>query len=82
MITIDDARKRASDLVESGDPTRPIMIMTTPFKLACLDLHLAIYQDAMSSHLPNDELMSVLDEIRGDLETVVTQILQQEFPPS
>lgn len=82
MISVSQAKKQSRELIDSGDPHRAIMVMTTPFKLAVLSLHLAHYTDMMAGVAEVDETINMLGEIRDDLQKVVMQILQQEFPPS
>lgn len=82
MISVEQALQQAMDLCDQGDPGRSIMIMTTPFRLGCLVLHLAIYAETMKRTENVEELTRALERIQDDLQKVVTQILQQEYPQS
>ena len=80
MISVERARQAAKDLISTGDPHRGIMIMSTPFKLACLMIHLATYMALMGDESKYTEFMQTLNEIDGDVQKAARQILQQEYP--
>lgn len=82
MISIEHARQQAHDLLSSGDPDRAIVVMTTPFKLAILNTHLSIYRYILGESENVEGTLDILHEIQEDVQRVVTQILQQEFPQS
>lgn len=82
MISVERARQQANDLITTGDPHRTVMVMTTPFKLGCLGVHLATYVALMGDAQDDAEFMRSLNEISEDLQKVVTQILQQTSPQS
>ena len=82
MISVEVARQQAHDLLGSGDPDRAIVVVTTPFKLAVLNTHLTIYTDMMKYGNNVEGTLDILHEIHGDVQKVVTQILQQAYPPT
>ncbi len=82
MISVEQARQQARDLIAVGDPHRGIVITSTPFKLGCLMVHLTTYVSLMGDEKNYSEFMRTLNEIDSDVQKAAQQILQQEFPPS
>ena len=82
MVSVERARQLANDLISTSDPHRPIMVMLSPFKLACLMIHLATYVAVMGDEANYTEFMRTLNEIDNDVQKVVAQVLQQESPQS
>lgn len=82
MLTLSDVRQQALDLVKSGDPERSIVVVTTPERLAILTISLRDYIDLLVQHKSAETTIMMLREFSDDVQKVVTQILQQEFPPT
>ena len=82
MISVKRARQQATDLIESGDPNRQVMVMLTQFHLAVLNVHLATYVDVLGAAEAHQQTLKYLNEISDRIQKVVSQILQQEFPPT
>ena len=82
MINIEQAKQQAHDLLASGSPDRAIVVMTTPFKLAILNTHLSIYRYMVDGAENVEGTLDILHEIQEDVQKVIIQILQQEFPSS
>ena len=82
MISVEQARQQAHDLLGSDDPDRAIVVMSTPFKLAVLNTHLVGYITTFEKYEKPSEYLSTLREIHDDVQKVVRQMLQQEFPQS